>query len=208
MPTTPPYTPHSVRLMGHRNLGTVQARWLGCILELEDGTRYGPCAVFDAVPVAEPVEPAPLGDGANVAVLRDWTTAAERWILLDGNNQAVAGCNSTGWWAQQESMAQLTGPETGLLGKEKATEALLDVGYKWIDDKASRIYRDELCTAALRRFTRGDEAITTDRVTRKVAHNVSTGPGMIAFDDGTWMDYREAEQQIAARIPGDDDIPF
>ena len=208
MPTTPPYTPHAVRLMGHRNLGTVKARWLGCILELEDGTRYGPCAVFDAVLVAEPVEPAPLGDGANVAVLRSWIMSGPGWVLMDGDHRIVAACNLTGWWSQQEGRESLTGPETGLLGKEKATEALLDVGYKWIDDKAGRVYRDELCTAALRRFTRGDEAITTDRVTHKVAHNVSSGPGVIAFDDGTWMNYRDAEQQIAARIPGDDDIPF
>lgn len=208
MPTTPPYTPHAVRLMGHRNLGTVQARWLGCILELEDGTRYGPCAVFDAVPVAEPVEPAPLGDGANVAVLREWTTAADRWILLDGNNQAVASCDRSGWWSQHESCARLTGPETGLLGKEKATEALLDVGYKWIDDKAGCAYRDEHSTGALGCFDRGDKATMVGRTIRTVFQVIGGRDGLIAFGDGTWMDYREAEQQIAARIPADDDIPF
>jgi len=46
----PPFTPWLVSLMGEQNLGIVQARWLGCILELEDGTRHGPCAVFSAAP--------------------------------------------------------------------------------------------------------------------------------------------------------------
>jgi hypothetical protein len=59
---TTTYTQHRVRLVGHRDLGTVRARWVGCILELEDGTRYGPSALFEVVPVAEPVsKPEPVG---------------------------------------------------------------------------------------------------------------------------------------------------
>ena len=59
---TTTYTQHRVRLVGHRDLGTVRARWVGCILELEDGTRYGPSALFEVQPVAEPVsKPEPVG---------------------------------------------------------------------------------------------------------------------------------------------------
>lgn len=49
-----PFTPMRVQLMGHVNLGTVRARWLGCILELEDGTRHGPGAIFEAKPIRNP----------------------------------------------------------------------------------------------------------------------------------------------------------
>jgi len=46
-PPTPTYTPMRVRLVGHRDLGTVRARWLsGGRLELDDGRGYGPGAVF------------------------------------------------------------------------------------------------------------------------------------------------------------------
>lgn len=49
----PPFRPHRIQLVGHHNLGIIPARFDGPWLELEDGTRHGPCAVFSAQPVAE-----------------------------------------------------------------------------------------------------------------------------------------------------------
>lgn len=60
----PPFRPHRIQLVGHHNLGIIPARFDGPWLELESGTRHGPCAVFSAEPVPEPVaqpEPAPVG---------------------------------------------------------------------------------------------------------------------------------------------------
>jgi hypothetical protein len=53
-PAMPPFTRWDVSLMGERRLGIVSARWLGCILELEDGTRHGACAVYSAKPAPVP----------------------------------------------------------------------------------------------------------------------------------------------------------
>jgi hypothetical protein len=73
--TTPTYTPHRVRLVGHRDLGIVRARWAGCILELEDGTRHGPSALFEVQPVPEPAsKPEPVGTWGG----------HEDWIAWDG----------------------------------------------------------------------------------------------------------------------------
>jgi hypothetical protein len=81
--TTPTYTPHRVRLVGHRDLGTVRARWVGCILELEDGTRYGPVALFAVVPVAEPVKRPPPGWSISVNWAADLANAMAADLAAD-----------------------------------------------------------------------------------------------------------------------------
>lgn len=64
-PTLPTYQPMHVRLVGHRSLGVVRARWLGCLLELDDRTVYGPSAVFEVRPAEEP-QPKPTGKNRTV----------------------------------------------------------------------------------------------------------------------------------------------
>lgn len=85
MTTLSPFTPHRVQLVGHRSLGTVQARRVGCWLEIEYPDRvvtYGPSAVFRVEPVAVPVskpEPTP-------PILRWRETILGCWRLYDGDN--------------------------------------------------------------------------------------------------------------------------
>lgn len=80
MPTPlPPFRPHHVRLVGHRDLGIVPARYVGCWLEIdhpEHGGRYGPSAVFRVEPVVEPVAEAKASRGALV-----WVHAHDAWNL-------------------------------------------------------------------------------------------------------------------------------
>ena len=77
----PDFTPMHVRLVGHRDLGTILARWEGCWLGLPDGTRYGPSAVFSVQPVAA-VEAEPAERRL------EWHLSAERnWYLVP------PGCN-------------------------------------------------------------------------------------------------------------------
>lgn len=81
MPTPlPPFTPHRIRLVGHRDLGIVPARYVGCWLEIdhpEHGGRYGPAAVFRAEPVVEVVAEAKASRGALV-----WLCTNENWYLV------------------------------------------------------------------------------------------------------------------------------
>ena len=79
-PTLPPYQPMHVRLVGHRSLGVVRARWLGCLLELDDRTVYGPSAVFEVRPAEEPKpvqaptsKPDPIVWVSGQDVSRAWT---------------------------------------------------------------------------------------------------------------------------------------
>ena len=47
-------TPMNVALVGHLDLGIVNAEWDGPYLVLDDGTRYGPSAIFCVRPVPPP----------------------------------------------------------------------------------------------------------------------------------------------------------
>lgn len=80
MPTPlPPFTPHRIRLVGHRDLGTVPARFDGPWLEInhpEHGGRYGPAAVFRAEPVVEVAAEAKASRGALV-----WVHEHDAWNL-------------------------------------------------------------------------------------------------------------------------------
>ncbi|HLD90203.1 MAG TPA: hypothetical protein VI911_04185 [Patescibacteria group bacterium] len=71
------FTQMHVLLVGHRNLGIVQAAWDGPYLLLEDGTRYGPSAIFSVRPAEPEPEPEPLAGplrGYEI-LLKDGTSA-------------------------------------------------------------------------------------------------------------------------------------
>lgn len=53
------FAPMRLRLVGHRDVGIVSARWRGPFIELEDGTRYGPSAIYSVSP-SEPEPPPQL----------------------------------------------------------------------------------------------------------------------------------------------------
>lgn len=198
MPTTPPYTPHAVRLMGHRNLGTVKARWLGCILELEDGTRYGPCAVFDAVPV----EPHAVEPDKPVGLLKGWKQCPSgKWSLRSSDGLSVALVGELGADVGDEHLGDMT----GLSGKAWAVGKLLDAGWAWVSEQAQKDYLVHDSTFAVGEFGPHDVAVMVDGTRRAVRSVVGS---CILFTGGAWIEREAACKQIAARIPADDDIPF
>ena len=208
---TTTYTQHRVRLVGHRDLGTVRARWVGCILELEDGTRYGPSALFEVVPVAELVskpappvqEPAPEPKPAAV-LLRGWRMFGRGgWELWDTSARVHATVSDGGWACRGTA----SGPETGLRGKEEAVERLLNNGAKWEspDQQAASLDHD---TRAIRHFRPDDVAVMVDGSKRTIEDVQNGIVGRLLFTDGSWLTHEAAETAIAARVPADDGIPF
>lgn len=98
MDTTPlpPFTPHHIRLVGHRDLGIVPARYVGCWLEIdhpEHGGRYGPAAVFRA----KEVEPELPRASSHV----DWSKDGP-WTMFTVEAKASRGAlvwlKTTGMW--------------------------------------------------------------------------------------------------------------
>lgn len=102
--TTPTHTPHRVRLVASggtsTDLGTVAARWDGPMLELANGLRYGPCAVWSAEPVEEPApdEVPPLSELRYQGRPVEWHDDALLPELSLGRDDRLATARPGGDW--------------------------------------------------------------------------------------------------------------
>jgi len=196
------HTPHRVQLVGHRSLGVVRARWLGCILELEDGTRYGPSALFEVKALAEP------------GLLIGWTYRPNAmdpgplWHLMgarDGREitEPLATVGTSGWTGHATGKR---GRHGGLHGKEDAVEDLLETGWVWPPStKDNERWRGH-DTRSLKDLS-GRVITMTDGTEKRVS--TSYGEDVL-FEDKTWIGHNEAQTAIAYVHPRnpDDDIPF
>lgn len=217
----PPFAPYHVRLCGHTDLGVVQARWRGCLLEIEGGTTYGPSALFRVDKVAtkasEP-KPAPAPPAMG-PVLRRWARVNEEsWLLADNSQSTmrydgmgvVAIVNDAGWFISSTAGSdpqppRASGHHRGLAGREFARDWWLEHGAVHAPGADFSLHD----TCAVSALDVGGKVVLLDG-SAKTAVAGTAREGRVLFDDGTWMTadaLSDAIDRIVC-LSGDDDIPF